>query len=137
MSFDEITLSNLMAIQRTRSYLRCAKCSEDLSSCLPSLSFHPVSTNAHMKPLVYLTCKHIVHYKCIDNPRKLYPKCPSTDIELEEEVEMDVDGLEQPDTSSKKRTNEDMNAKRFAHFEKAYQGIVRSNSTANVPRYGY
>ncbi|PKY47485.1 hypothetical protein RhiirA4_462686 [Rhizophagus irregularis] len=61
-----------------------------------------------MKLHVYLTCKHIVHYKCIDNSRKLYPICPSTDMELEEEVEMDVDGKEQPDTSSKKRTNEDM-----------------------------
>ncbi|UZO24851.1 uncharacterized protein OCT59_017145 [Rhizophagus irregularis] len=36
------------------------------------------------KPLVYLTSKHIVHYNCIDNPRKLCPICPSTDMEIDD-----------------------------------------------------
>ncbi|PKY53907.1 hypothetical protein RhiirA4_472385 [Rhizophagus irregularis] len=51
------------------------------------------------KPLVYLTCKHIVHYACIDNPRRLYPICPSANnIEQhEEEEEMDVDEKENDD----------------------------------------
>ncbi|PKK56075.1 hypothetical protein RhiirC2_764488, partial [Rhizophagus irregularis] len=45
------------------------------------------------KHLVYLTCKHIVHYACIDNPRKLCPICPSTDMEPEEEMEIDDDDM--------------------------------------------
>ncbi|CAG8577096.1 8199_t:CDS:2, partial [Racocetra fulgida] len=60
-----------------------------------------------LKPLVYLTCKHIIHYNCIDNPQKLCPICPSTDMEPEEEEEMSVDSEEQPDTSSKNRSNEE------------------------------
>ncbi|GES88401.1 hypothetical protein GLOIN_2v1511284 [Rhizophagus clarus] len=44
------------------------------------------------KPLVYLTCKHIVHYNCIDNSRKLCPICPSTDMEPEE-MEIDDDNM--------------------------------------------
>ncbi|CAB4386506.1 unnamed protein product [Rhizophagus irregularis] len=36
------------------------------------------------KLLVYLTCKHIIHYNCIDNPRKLCPICPSTDMEIDD-----------------------------------------------------
>ncbi|RGB44249.1 hypothetical protein C1646_748974 [Rhizophagus diaphanus] len=105
----EINRIEETAIQRTRSYLRCAN-SEDLSSCLPSLSFHPVSTNAHMKPL-------------------LCPKCPSTDMELEEEVEMDVNGEVQPDTSSKKRTNEDMNANLTTPKKKAKKLVRREDSS--------
>ena len=83
--------------QQARSYLRCAKCSEDLFSCLPPIGFLRIPPQAlpqaPSKPLVYLTCKHIVHYACIDNPRKLCPICPSAnDIEQrEEEEEMDVD----------------------------------------------
>ena len=90
--------------QQARSYLRCAKCSEDLSSCLPPIGFLRIPpqalSQALPKPLVYLTCKHIVHYHCINDPRKLCPICPSTDMEPEEG--MDVDGEEQPDNSSKK-----------------------------------
>ncbi len=81
--------------QPVKSYLRCAKCSEDLSSSLPPVSSirFPLQPQEPPKPLVYLTCKHIVHYACIDNPRKLCPICPSAnDIEQrEEEEEMDVD----------------------------------------------
>ena len=69
------------------------------------LSLNRPQPQGPSKPLVYLTCKHIVHYNCIDNPRKLCPICPSTDMEPEEEEEMSVDGEEQPDTSSKKRSN--------------------------------
>ncbi|GES82546.1 hypothetical protein GLOIN_2v1843153 [Rhizophagus clarus] len=94
-----------IGIQQMRSQLRCVKCSEDLSSCLPPLGFLQTFPHPPPKPLVYLTCKHIIHYNCIDNSRKLCTVCPSTDMELEEE--MDVDGEKEPDTSSKKCSNED------------------------------
>ncbi len=76
--------------QQARSYLRCAKCSEDLSSCLPPIGFLRIPPQAlpqaPSKPLVYLTCKHIVHYHCIDSPRNLCPICPTAnDIEQREE----------------------------------------------------
>ncbi|PKY61112.1 hypothetical protein RhiirA4_521068, partial [Rhizophagus irregularis] len=72
--------------QQDKSTLRCAKCSEDLSSSLPPLSFLRIAPQPQgpSKPLVYLTCKHIVHYNCIDNPRKLCPICPSTDMEIDD-----------------------------------------------------
>ncbi|CAG8797959.1 18134_t:CDS:2 [Dentiscutata erythropus] len=102
------------ATQQVKSNLRCAKCSEDLSSCLLSIGFLRFSPQLQgpLKPLIYLTCKHIIHYNCIDNPQKLCPICPSTNMEPEEEEEMSVDGEEQPDTSSKKCSNE------------TYQGIA-------------
>ena len=76
--------------QQARSYLRCAKCSEDLFSCLSPIGFLRIPPQAlpqaPSKPLVYLTCKHIVHYHCINSLRKLCPICPSTnDIEQREE----------------------------------------------------
>ncbi|CAB4494870.1 unnamed protein product [Rhizophagus irregularis] len=54
--------------QQMGSQLRCVKCSEDLSSYLPPLGFLQTFPHPPPKPLVYLTCKHIVHYNCIDNP---------------------------------------------------------------------
>ncbi|GBB88924.1 hypothetical protein RclHR1_15540003 [Rhizophagus clarus] len=41
----------------------CEKCSEEIS-----LEFS--------KDTVFLSCKHAVHYDCIDNPRKKCPTCP-------------------------------------------------------------
>jgi hypothetical protein len=72
--------------QQVKNYLRCAKCF--LSLCLPPVSFlrFPHQPQGPPKPFVYLTCKHIVHYACIDNPHKLCPICPST-----EEIDVDVD----------------------------------------------
>src|SRR2546421_12578067 len=90
--------------QPVKGYLRCAKCSKDLSSWLPPVSsiHFPLQPQEPPKPLMYLTCKHIVHYACIDNPRKLYPICPSTeeidadvdddDVNVDEDVNMDEDG---------------------------------------------
>jgi len=54
--------------QSVKSYLRCAKCSEDLSSWLPPISSirFPLQPQEPPKPLVFLTCKYIVHYACID-----------------------------------------------------------------------
>ena len=45
--------------QQAKSYLRCVKCSEDLSSCLPPVSFlrFPPQPQGPPQPLVYLTCK--------------------------------------------------------------------------------
>jgi hypothetical protein len=96
--------------QQARSYLKCAKCSEDLSSWLPPISSirFPLQPQGPSKHLVYLTCKHIVHYACIDNPRKLCPICPSTDMEPEEEMEIDDDEIvtdaQGSSTTQKKRT---------------------------------
>ncbi|RIA87387.1 hypothetical protein C1645_827856 [Glomus cerebriforme] len=36
------------------------------------------------KLLVYLTCKHIVYYNCIDNSQKLCPIYPSTDMKIDD-----------------------------------------------------
>ncbi|CAG8625118.1 8251_t:CDS:2, partial [Diversispora eburnea] len=49
----------------------CSKCSEAIS---PERS----------KPIVLLTCKHVIHFECIGNKRNLCPKCPSAD-DLEKE----------------------------------------------------
>src|SRR2546421_3475167 len=92
-----------------RSQLRCVKCSEDLSLSLPPLGFLRIAPQPQgpSKPLVYLTCKHIVHYNCIDNPRKLCPICPSTDMEPEE-MEIDDDDMvtdaQESSSTQKKRT---------------------------------
>ncbi|CAG8723309.1 18218_t:CDS:2, partial [Gigaspora rosea] len=75
------------ATQQVKSNLRCAKCSEDLSSCLPPIGFLRFSPpQGPLKPLIYLTCKHIIHYNCIDNPQKLCPICPPTDMEIDDGV---------------------------------------------------
>ncbi|GES83083.1 hypothetical protein GLOIN_2v1511284 [Rhizophagus clarus] len=79
--------------QQDKSTLRCAKCSEDLSSSLPPLGFLRITPQPQgpSKLLVYLTCKHIVHYNCIDNPRKLCPICPSTNDTETDDMETDDD----------------------------------------------
>jgi hypothetical protein len=46
----------------------------------------------------------------------------------EEDVEMDVDGEEQPDTCSKKQTNEDMYANSFTPKNKAKKLVRREDS---------
>ncbi|GET03042.1 hypothetical protein GLOIN_2v1769762 [Rhizophagus clarus] len=115
-----------IGIQQMRSQLRCVKCSEDLSSCLPPLGFLQTFPHSPPKPLVYLTCKHIIHYNCIDNSRKLCPVCLSTDMELEEE--MDVDGEEEPDTSSKKCSNKDTDVNSSTPKKKAKKPVRREDS---------
>ncbi|CAG8555273.1 16875_t:CDS:1, partial [Funneliformis caledonium] len=45
------------------------------------------------KPLVYLTCKHIVHYNCINNPQKLCPICPSANVTETDDMETDDDEI--------------------------------------------
>ncbi|KAF0552244.1 hypothetical protein F8M41_022204 [Gigaspora margarita] len=118
------------ATQQAKSNLRCTKCSEDLSSCLPPIGFLRFSPQPQSpsKPLVYLTCKHIIHYNCIDNPRKLCPICPLTDMEPEEEEEMSVDGKKQTDTSSKKRFNEGMDVNSSTPKKKAKKAVRREDS---------
>lgn len=93
------------ATQQVKSALRCAKCSEDLSSSLPPLGFLRISPQPQglPKPLVYLTCKHIVHYNCIDNPRKLCPICPSTDMEIDD---LETPTEQSSSTAQKKRSSE-------------------------------
>ncbi|RGB22518.1 hypothetical protein C1646_775956 [Rhizophagus diaphanus] len=67
--------------QPVKGYLRCAKYSGDLSSWLPP---------------------------CIVNPRKLCPICPSTDMELEQVMEIDNDDMvtdaQESSTTQKKCT---------------------------------
>src|SRR5436305_1769115 len=92
-----------IGIQQTRSHLRCVKCSEDLSSCLPPLDFLRTFPHPPPKPLVYLTCKHIIHYNCIDNPRKLCPICPSSDMEIDD---LETPTEQSSSTAQKKRTRE-------------------------------
>ncbi|GBB94429.1 hypothetical protein RclHR1_23520004 [Rhizophagus clarus] len=106
-----------IGIQQMRSQLRCVKCSEDLSLCLPPLGFLRTFPHPPPKPLVYLTCKHIIHYNCIDNLRKLCPVCPSADMEPEEK--MDVDSEKESDTSSKKCSNKDMDVNSSTSKKKA------------------
>ncbi|PKK63298.1 hypothetical protein RhiirC2_717073 [Rhizophagus irregularis] len=74
-----------IGIQQMGSQLRCVKCSEDLSSYLSPLGFLQIFPRPPPKPLVYLTCKHIVHYNYTNNPQKLCPICPSTDIEIDDD----------------------------------------------------
>ncbi|CAG8562052.1 8179_t:CDS:2 [Scutellospora calospora] len=80
-----------------------------------------------LKPLKYLTCKHIIHYNCINNLQKLCPICPSTNIEPEEEEEMSVNGKEQSDTSSKKRSNESMDVNSSSPKKKAKKAVKRED----------
>ncbi|CAG8790628.1 18447_t:CDS:1 [Gigaspora margarita] len=117
------------ATQQVKSNLRCAKCSEDLSSSLLPIGFLRFSQpQGPSKPLVYLICKHIIHYNCIDNSRKLCPICPPTDMELEEEEEMSIDGEEQPNASSKKRSNKGMDVNLFTPKKKANKAVRREDS---------
>ncbi|CAB4381312.1 unnamed protein product [Rhizophagus irregularis] len=91
--------------QQDKSTLRCAKCSEDLSSSLPPLGFLRIAPQPQgpSKPLVYLTCKHIVHYNCIDNPRKLCPICASADMEIDD---LETPTEQSSSTAQKKRSSE-------------------------------
>ena len=47
----------------------CEKCSEEIS-----IEF--------TKDTVFLSCKHAMHYDCINDPRKKCPTCPAEDLEL-------------------------------------------------------
>ncbi|CAB4480796.1 unnamed protein product [Rhizophagus irregularis] len=86
--------------QQMGSQLRCVKCSEDLSLYLPPLGFLQTFPRPPPKPLVYLTCKHIVHYNCIDNPGKLCPICSSTDMEIDDD---DMVGVTQESSTAQKK----------------------------------
>ncbi|GBB95839.1 hypothetical protein RclHR1_26240001 [Rhizophagus clarus] len=55
------------SIQEMEKCLFCAICSEEIT-----LDFPP-------KVTVFLSCKHVVHYDFIDNPRKKCPICPAKD----------------------------------------------------------
>lgn len=56
-------------IQETGRHASCAKCAEEITVNVP-------------KDTVFLSCKHVVHYDCIDNPRKKCPTCPAEDLEM-------------------------------------------------------
>ncbi|GBB93403.1 hypothetical protein RclHR1_21620001 [Rhizophagus clarus] len=55
------------SIQEMEKRLFCAKCSEEITLDFP------------LKDTVFLSCKHVVHYDCIDNSRKKCPTCPAED----------------------------------------------------------
>ncbi|PKY50302.1 hypothetical protein RhiirA4_529912 [Rhizophagus irregularis] len=86
-----------IATQQVKSTLRCAKYSEDFSLSLPPQPQDP------LKLLIYLTCKHIVHYNCIDNSRKLCPICPLTDMEIDD---LEIPTEQSSSTAQKKRSSE-------------------------------
>ncbi|PKY58601.1 hypothetical protein RhiirA4_480649 [Rhizophagus irregularis] len=68
----------------------CEKCSEEIS-----IEF--------MKDTVFLSCKHVMHYECIDNPHKKCPTCPLS------ETMSEISTLVEPDLSDgqKKQSEKD------------------------------
>lgn len=108
------------ATQQVGSHLRCAKCFEDLSSYLPSLGFLRYYSQSPLKPLVYLTCKHVIHYSCIDNSRRLCPICPSTG--------MDIDNLEFPIEQATQRRRTSDSFSENTSRKKAKKSSGRDNS---------
>ncbi len=80
-------------IQWAKSYLKCAKCSENLSSYLLLLSLLWFPPQALMKYLLYLTCKHIIHFKCIDNSWKLCLICLSINIIETDNMKINDDNI--------------------------------------------
>jgi hypothetical protein len=48
--------------------------------------------------------KYIVHYDCIENPRKLCPICPSTDVKTADDLETPTE--QSSSIAQKKRSNE-------------------------------
>ncbi|CAG8557401.1 10823_t:CDS:2 [Ambispora leptoticha] len=73
----------------------CSKCSESIS---PKL----------LKPVILLTCKHVIHFECIGNKRNLCPKCPSAD-DLEKEGYYISPGISLNESPKKKRKKEEDN----------------------------
>ncbi|CAG8568992.1 7694_t:CDS:2, partial [Acaulospora morrowiae] len=67
----------------------CEKCSEEIS-----LEF--------TKPTIFLPCKHVVHYDCIKDSRKMCPTCPSSETMSEISTLVESD----PSDAQKKRTRE-------------------------------
>ena len=72
--------------QDTTPRLTCAKCSEEITADFP-------------KDTVFLSCKHAVHYDCIDNPHKKCPTCPG-------EVLESIPEEEASSTAQRKRTSD-------------------------------
>ncbi len=56
-------------IQKMTTQLTCAKCAEEII-----IDF--------LKDTVFLSCKHVIHYNCIDNSHKKYPTCLAKDLVL-------------------------------------------------------
>jgi hypothetical protein len=75
----------------------CSKCFEAIS---PELS----------KPVVLLTCKHVIHFECIGNKRNLCPKCPSAD-DLEKEGYYISPGISINEAPKKKRKKPEDNTR--------------------------
>ncbi|CAG8537881.1 1221_t:CDS:1 [Ambispora leptoticha] len=73
----------------------CSKCSESISS-------------ERSKPVVLLTCKHVIHFECIASKRNLCPKCPSAD-DLEKEGYYISPSISLNEAPKKKRKKEEDN----------------------------
>jgi hypothetical protein len=69
-AMEDVEVAVYQQTESERSSLTCAKCSEDIAQ---------VFSQAPSRPLVFLPCKHAVHYDCIDNPQKLCPICQSSE----------------------------------------------------------
>ncbi|CAG8540994.1 7295_t:CDS:2 [Cetraspora pellucida] len=118
------------SIIKVKSNLRYVKCFEDFSSYLLPIDFLWFSPQLQgpLKPLIYLICKHIIYYNYIDNLQKLCPICLSTNMEPKEEDKISVDVEEQPNTSSKKCSNEDMNVNSSTPKKKVKKAVRREDS---------
>ncbi|GBC08374.1 hypothetical protein RclHR1_08070008 [Rhizophagus clarus] len=85
-------------IQETATHLTCAKCAEEVTADFP-------------KDTVFLSCKHAVHYDCIDNPRKKCPTCSTEDLEmfpveqLSAQKKRTSDSTTEESSSKKKKTS--------------------------------
>ena len=80
-------------IQETETRLTCAKCSEEIT-----LDFS--------KDTVFLSCKHAVHFDCIDDPRKKCPTCPSADDLETIPIRNPISVEQTSSTTQKKRSRE-------------------------------
>lgn len=69
-AMEDVEVIVYQQTESDRRSLTCAKCSEDIAQ---------VFSQAPLRPLVFLPCKHAVHYGCIDNPQKLCPFCQSSE----------------------------------------------------------
>jgi len=79
--------------QETETRLTCAKCSEEI-------------TVDFSKDTVFLSCKHAVHFDCIDDPRKKCPTCPSADDLETIPIRNPISVEQASSTTQKKRPNE-------------------------------
>src|SRR6266487_4434748 len=71
LAIPKIWMTRFQRILVVKSNILYVKCSEEIS-----LEF--------TKPTIFLPCKHVVHYDCIKDSRKMCPTCPlSGDLKIQ------------------------------------------------------